>query len=49
MERRYQRGRFGCKVENSSKEKPVITLYEYIANFERMVRKAKEEVGKARN
>ena len=38
-----------CKVENSLKSKLVIILCEYIANFKRIVRKAKEEVERARN
>ena len=38
-----------CKVENSLKDKLVTILCEYIANFERMIRKAKEEVEGTRN
>ena len=32
-----------CKVKNSLKGNPVVILCEYIVNFERMVRKAKEK------
>ena len=38
-----------CKVENSLKGKPVTILCRYIANFERMVTNAKDEVERSRN